>query len=98
MVRDKPMAKAKSMARVKPTATLQTGAILFFKRFYLFIHERHTHTQRQRHRHREKPAPYREPDMGLDPGTPGSCPGLKAGAKTLSHAGIPGAILNALLS
>ena len=25
----------------------------------------------------------------LDPGTPGSCPGPKAGAKPLSHPGIP---------
>ena len=35
-------------------------------------------------------APCREPDAGLDPGTPGSCPGLKAGAKPLSHPGTPG--------
>ena len=28
--------------------------------------------------------------MRLDPGSPGSCPGPKAGAKPLSHAGIPG--------
>ena len=27
--------------------------------------------------------------MGLDPGTPGSRPGPKAGAKPLSHPGIP---------
>ena len=33
---------------------------------------------------------HREPDMGLDPGTPGPCPGPKAGAKPLSHPGIPG--------
>ena len=31
----------------------------------------------------------REPDAGLDPRTPGSHPGLKAGAKPLSHPGIP---------
>ena len=37
-----------------------------------------THTQRQRHRQREKQAPCREPDMGLDPGSPGSNPGLQA--------------------
>ena len=30
-----------------------------------------------------------EPDVGLDPGSPGSCPGPKAGAKLLSHPGIP---------
>ena len=38
---------------------------------------------------REKQAPCREPDVGLDPGTPGSRPGPKAGAKPLSHPGIP---------
>ena len=48
----------------------------------------HTHTQRQRHRQRKKQAPFREPDVGLDPGTPGSSPGPKAGAKPLSHQGI----------
>ena len=35
-------------------------------------------TERQRHRQREKQAPCRELDMGLDPGSPGSHPGLKA--------------------
>ena len=45
---------------------------LFVFRFYLFIHERHR--ERQRHRLREKQAPCREPDMGLNPGTPGSHP------------------------
>ena len=45
-----------------------------------------THREREREREeaetrqREKQAPCREPDMGLDPGTPGSCPGPKAGA------------------
>ena len=34
--------------------------------------------ERQRHRQREKQAACREPDMGLDPRTPGSCPGPKA--------------------
>ena len=59
------------------------------------MHETHTHThrererERQRHRQREKQAPCREPDVGLDPGTPGSHPGPKAGAKLLSHPGIP---------
>ena len=38
---------------------------------------------------REKQAPGREPDAGLDPGTPGSRPGPQAGAKPLSHPGIP---------
>ena len=32
---------------------------------------------------------YREPDVGFDPGSPGSRPGPKAGAKPLRHPGIP---------
>ena len=44
---------------------------------------------RERDRQREKQAPCREPDVGLDPGTPGSHPGSKADAKPLSHPGIP---------
>ena len=31
----------------------------------------------------------REPDAGLNPKTPGSCPGWKASAKPQSHPGIP---------
>ena len=42
----------------------------------------HTHTERERlrerDRQREKQAPCREPDVGLDPGSPESGPGLKA--------------------
>ena len=60
----------------------------FFKDLiYLFIPERHG--ERQRHKQREKQAPCREPDGGLDPGTPGSHPEPKAGAQPLSHRGIP---------
>ena len=43
----------------------------------------------QRHRQREKQAPCREPDVGLDPGSPGSGPGLKAALNCLSHPGCP---------
>ena len=50
---------------------------------------RDTERERQRHRQREKQAPCREPDVGLDSGTPGSCSGLKSGAQLLSHPGIP---------
>ena len=50
---------------------------------------RDTERERQRHRQREKQAPCREPVVGLDPETPGSHPGLKAGANPLSHPGIP---------
>ena len=41
--------------------------------------------ERQRHRQREKRAPHREPDVGLDPRTPGSYPELKADTQPLSH-------------
>ena len=43
-----------------------------FKIIYLFIHERHIERQR------EKQAPCREPNAGLDLGSLGSGPGLKA--------------------
>ena len=33
---------------------------------------------------------HREPDAEFDPGSPGSHPGRKAGAKPLCHPGIPG--------
>ena len=33
---------------------------------------RDTHRERQRHRQREKQAPCKEPNVGLDPRTPGS--------------------------
>ena len=46
----------------------------FFK--ILFIH-RDREREKQRHRQKEKQAPHREPDVGLDPGSPGLRPGLK---------------------
>ena len=32
---------------------------------------------------------HQEADVGFNPGSPGSCPGPKAGAKPLRHPGIP---------
>ena len=46
---------------------------------------RDTETQAER----EAGSMHREPDVGLDPGSPGSRPGPKAGAKPLGHPGIP---------
>ena len=46
-------------------------------------------SKEQRLRQREKQAPCREPDMRLDPVSPGSPYGLKAGTKPLSHPGCP---------
>ena len=46
---------------------------IFLKKI-LFIYSWETQRERQRHRQREKQAPFREPDVGLDPGSPGSHP------------------------
>ena len=59
----------------------------FFCKIYLLMID--IEREVQRHRRREKQAPCWEPNAGLDPGTPGSCSGPKAGAKPLSHPGIP---------
>ena len=51
--------------------------VVVFKDFiYLFMKDRER--EAQRHRQREKQAPRRKPDVGLDPGTLGSCPEPKA--------------------
>ena len=61
----------------------------FFKDLFIYLFMIERERGRQRNRRREKQAPCRKPDVGLDPGTPGSCPGPKAGAKPLRHPGIP---------
>ena len=55
----------------------------------LFIYVKHRERERKAERQREKQALCSEPDAGLHPGTPGSCPRLNAGAKPLNHPGIP---------
>ena len=55
----------------------------------MIVTQRERERERGRDRQREKQAPCREPDAGLDSWTPGSRPGLNAGAKPLSHPGIP---------
>ena len=65
----------------------------FFFFNFLFIYD--SHTQREREREAETQAEgeagsmHREPDVGFNPGSPGSRPGPKAGAKPLRHPGIP---------
>ncbi|CAD7673619.1 unnamed protein product [Nyctereutes procyonoides] len=53
----------------------------------------HLHTERAREAETqaegEAGSMHREPDVGFDPGSPGSRPGPKAGAKPLRHPGIP---------
>ena len=50
---------------------------LFFLGFYLFTHERHREREAETQAEGEA-VPRREPDVGLDPGSPGSGLGLKA--------------------
>ena len=59
-----------------------TKVFFFFSSNILFIPERHR--EKGRGIEREKQAPCREPDVGLDLGTPGSRLGPKAGAEPLS--------------
>ena len=81
-----------SLCLLLPLLVLCQKKIIFI---YLkdFIYSWETERERergvQRHRQREKQASCREPDMGLDPGTPESRPGPKAGAKSSSHPGVP---------
>ena len=50
---------------------------IFLKTLFIYSWERERR-ESQRHRQREKQAPSWEPDVGLNPGSPGSCPGPKA--------------------
>ena len=52
--------------------------VFFFLKVYLFMRDTERERERQRHRQREKQAPCRKPNVGLDPESPGSGPGLKA--------------------
>ena len=84
--------KAAPVASSAPRWTLPSWAggfwvfVFILKVFFLYSWE--TQRERQRHRQRERQAPCREPDAGLDPGTPGSRPVPKADAQQLSHPGI----------
>ena len=61
------------------------------------MRDTHIHTERererererrQRHQQRENQTPHREPDVGLDPQAPGSCPVPTADTQPLSRPGI----------
>ena len=66
-------------------ATLISFISFFFFLKILFIYSGET----QRERQREKQDPLREPNVGLDPMTPGSLPEPKADVYPLSHPGAP---------
>ena len=54
------------------------GLVFYFLRFYLFTHEKHG--ERETETQAEGEAGFmQEPDVGLDPRSPGSRPELKAG-------------------
>ena len=55
----------------------------------MIVREREAETQPEG----EAGSMHREPDVGFDPGSPGSGPGPKAGAKPLRHPGIPDCFL-----
>ena len=67
-----------------------TGWLVIFV-FFLFIYDSHTERERERDTQAEGEAGsmHWEPDVGFDPGSPGSRPGPKEGAKPLRHPGIP---------
>ena len=69
----------------------QDGLMILFYiyRFFLkilFIHER------QEREAEEEAGSMQEPDVGVDPGTMGSCPEPKADVQLLSHPGVPNQI------
>ena len=71
-----------------PTKHLKIKMSLFLKKI-LFIYSWETHRERQRHRQREKQASCGEPDVGLDPRTPGSRSEPKTDTQPLSRPRAP---------
>ena len=55
----------------------------------VIIREREREREAETQAEGEAGSMHREPDVGFDPGSPGSRPGPKAGTKLLSHPGIP---------
>ena len=60
-----------------------------FSKIYLFDTEIEHKQGKQQREEGEAGSMHWEPDVGFDPGSPGSRPGPKAGAKPLRHPGIP---------
>ena len=71
--------------------------VLVFKKYFIYLFMRDTHTKRKRHRQRERQAPHREPDVGLDPGTLGSCHEPEADAQPLSYPCVPVVLIYKLI-
>ena len=56
---------------------------------YLFMRDTQREREAETQAEGEAGSMHREPDVGFDPGSLGSRPGPKAGAKPLRHPGIP---------
>ena len=52
---------------------LHAFVVFFFFYDFIYLFMKDTEKERQRQRQTEKQAPCREPDVGLDPRTAGSC-------------------------
>ena len=71
----------------RQTAAPPRDPFSFLFKDFIYLFTRDTQREMQRHRQREKQAPCREPDVGLDPRSPGSRPGLNMALNPLSHQG-----------
>ena len=75
------------MVNVSESKIFKPSIVFLLIFIYFFIYDRHT--VRERQAEGEAGSTHQEPDVGFDPGSPGSHPGPKAGAKPLRHPGIP---------
>ena len=71
-------ARKKNCKRNFGLTLTHTDVKIFFFKVFIYSWETPRKRERQRLGQREKQAPCREPDLGLNPGSPGSRPGLKA--------------------
>ena len=64
---------------------------ILFIYLFIFIYDSHREREREAETQAEGEAGsmHRDPDVGFDPGSPGSRPGPKVGARPLCHPGIP---------
>ena len=69
--------------------TLAVRLSLFFYFLFMIVTQREREREAETQAEGEAGSMHREPDVGFDPGSPGSRPGPKAGAKPLRHPGIP---------
>ena len=61
----------------------------FLNNFYLFIYDSHREREAETQAEGVAGSMHRVPDVGFDPGSPGTRPGPKSGTKQLRHPGIP---------